>query len=47
MRLNIGLLTPVDERATRAELRELEEALDALEQLQGWVEEELAASTSA
>ena len=38
----LGLLGSVDEAATRAELRELEAALDALEELQAWVEGELA-----
>jgi hypothetical protein len=38
----LGLLGALDERATRAELRELEAALDALEELQAWVESELA-----
>jgi len=39
----LGLLGAIDERAARAELRELEAALDALEELQGWVEGELEA----
>ena len=38
----LGLLGSVDEAATRAELRELEAALDALDELQTWVEAELA-----
>jgi hypothetical protein len=38
----LGLLGGIDERGTRAELRELESALDALEELQAWVESELA-----
>jgi hypothetical protein len=38
----LGLLGSVDEAATRAELRELEAALDAIEELQAWVESELA-----
>src|ERR671930_2396975 len=42
-----GLLGGVDERATRAELRELESALDALEELQAWVEAELAEASAA
>ena len=37
----LGLLGSVDEAATRAELRDLEAALDALEELQAWVEAEL------
>jgi hypothetical protein len=40
----LGLLSAIDERATRAELRELQAALDALEELQAWVEEELASA---
>jgi hypothetical protein len=42
----LGLLGQIDEQATRAELRELEAARDALEELQAWVEEELAASAA-
>ena len=38
----LGLLGSVDEAATRAELRELEAVLDALDELQTWVEAELA-----
>jgi len=37
----LALLGSVDEAATRAELRELEAALDALDELQTWVEAEL------
>src|SRR3954469_13104049 len=37
----LGLLGSVDEAATRAELRELEAALDALEELQAWLEGEV------
>ncbi|HEY6836085.1 MAG TPA: hypothetical protein VI142_06400 [Gaiellaceae bacterium] len=40
----LGLLGGIDERATRAELRELESALAALEELQAWVEGELASA---
>jgi hypothetical protein len=40
----LGLLGGVDELAARAELRELEAALDALEELQSWVERELSAA---
>jgi hypothetical protein len=40
----LGLLGALDEGATRAELRELEAALDALEELQAWVESELASA---
>jgi Spy/CpxP family protein refolding chaperone len=39
---SLGLLGTIDESATRAELRELEAALDALEELQAWVETQLA-----
>jgi Spy/CpxP family protein refolding chaperone len=42
----LGLLGSVDERATRAELRQLESALEALEELQTWVESELAATAA-
>jgi Spy/CpxP family protein refolding chaperone len=44
---NLGLLGSIDERATRAELRELESALGALEELQAWVEAELAEASAA
>jgi hypothetical protein len=40
----IGLLGGLDEAAARAELRELEAALDAVEELQGWVERELVSA---
>src|SRR5215208_2104111 len=43
----LGLLGDIDEPAVRAELRELEAALDALEELQSWVEGELEAATAA
>lgn len=43
----LGLLGGLDERAAHAELRELEELLAALEELQAWVEEELAAMNAA
>jgi hypothetical protein len=39
-----GLLGAVDETATRAELRELEAALDAVDELQSWLESELASA---
>ncbi len=39
-----GLIGAVDEAATRAELRELEGALDAVEELQSWVEAELVSA---
>ena len=40
----LGVLGAVDEPATRAELRELEAALDAVEELQAWLEAELASA---
>jgi Spy/CpxP family protein refolding chaperone len=40
----LGLLGEIDEAAARAELRELEAALDALDELQSWVEGELASA---
>ena len=43
----LGLIGAIDEPAARAELRELEAALDALEELQSWVEGELEAATAA
>jgi hypothetical protein len=43
----LGLLGAIDEPAARTELRELEAALDALQELQSWVERELEASTAA
>jgi hypothetical protein len=42
----LGFLGGIDERGTRAELRELESALEALEELQTWVESELAATAA-
>jgi hypothetical protein len=44
---SLGLLCRTDERTAHAELRELEESLAALEELQAWVEGELAAATAA
>ena len=41
---SLGLLGAVDEVGARKELRELEGALDALEELQSWVEGELSAA---
>jgi glutathione S-transferase len=38
---SLGFLGYVDEQAVRAELRELEAALDALEELQSWIETQL------
>jgi hypothetical protein len=43
---SLGLLCGTDERAAHADLRELEESLSALEELQAWVESELAASAA-
>ena len=43
----LGLLGAIDERAVRAELRELEASLEALEELQTWVEAQLAETTAA
>jgi hypothetical protein len=43
----LSLLGSIDERATKGELRELEAALDALEELQAWVEAELAEASAA
>jgi hypothetical protein len=43
----LGLLGAIDERAVRAELRELEAALEALEELQAWVEAELQEASAA
>jgi hypothetical protein len=43
---SLGLLGATDERAAHAELRELEESLAALEELQAWVEAELATSAA-
>jgi hypothetical protein len=40
----LGVFGAVDEPATRAELRELEAALDAVEELQAWLEAELASA---
>lgn len=38
----LGLLGRIDDAASRAELRDLEAAVDALERLQAWVERRLA-----
>jgi hypothetical protein len=43
----LGLLGAIDERSVRTELRDLESALEALEELQAWVEEELAEASAA
>jgi hypothetical protein len=42
---SLGLLCGTDERKTHVELHELEESLTALEELQAWVEGELAATS--
>jgi len=44
---SLGLLCGTDERAAHAELQELDESLAAVEELQAWVEEELAAKNAA
>jgi hypothetical protein len=41
---SLGLFGAVDELSVRKELRELEAALDALEELQSWIERELNAA---
>lgn len=41
---SLGLLNGTDERQAHADLRDLEDSLASLEQLQTWVEEELAAA---
>ncbi len=43
---SLGLLCVADERGAHGELRELEDSLAALEELQAWVEGELAAATA-
>jgi hypothetical protein len=43
----LGLLGAIDEPAARAELLELEGAIEALEELQSWVEAELAGLSAA
>jgi hypothetical protein len=43
----IGLLRTIDERSVRAELSQLEDALEAVAQLQAWVEEKLDSATAA
>jgi hypothetical protein len=44
---SLGLLCGTDERAAHAELRDLDESLAALEELQAWVEQEVAATSAA
>lgn len=39
----LGLLRPIDERGLRAELHRLEADLEALEELQAWIESRLVA----
>jgi hypothetical protein len=43
---SLGLLSGTDERTAHAELRELEDSLAAVEELQAWVEGELAAMSA-
>ena len=40
----LGVFGAVDESAARVELRELDAALDAVEELQSWLERELASA---
>jgi hypothetical protein len=42
----LGILSAIDERSAHGELRELEESLAALDELQAWVESELAVSAA-
>jgi hypothetical protein len=42
----LGLLCGLDERSAHAELRELEDSLAAVEELQAWVEAELGATNA-
>ena len=44
---SLGLLGGIDQRSAHGELRELEDSLAALEELQTWVESELAATNAA
>jgi len=44
---SLGLLSGADQRTAHAELRELDESLAALEELQAWVEGELSATNPA
>jgi hypothetical protein len=44
---SLGLLGGLDERSAHAELRELEDSLVALEELQTWVESELGTMNAA
>jgi hypothetical protein len=40
----LGVFGEIDDAATRGELRELEAALEAIEELQAWLEGELASA---
>jgi hypothetical protein len=42
----LGILSGIEERSAHGELRELEESLAALDELQAWVESELAVSAA-
>jgi hypothetical protein len=42
----IGLLRTVDERSVRAELGQLENALEAVARLQAWIEEKLETASA-
>src|SRR5436190_15407498 len=44
---SLGLLCGTDQRAAHAELRELDESLAAVEELQAWIEGELSATNAA
>ena len=44
---SLGLLCGTDQRAAHAELRELDESLAAVEELQAWIESELSATNAA
>jgi hypothetical protein len=43
---SLGLLGSIDQRAAHAQLRELEDSLAALDELQAWVESELATNAA-
>ena len=43
----MGILGEIDERAARADLRRLAKAIEALEELQSWIESRLAAERDA
>jgi hypothetical protein len=42
----LGVLGGIDERTARAEIRRLDRALDAVEQLQSWIESRLELSAA-